>query len=278
LVLGAGLGCGAKSGAGGLSDPAVLERRLQASEQARRDAQAANDRQGEEMRAEIDRLRQQTESARAESLRRETEASALLTDAQAEIERLSQDLKAAQDGTFAGGPGMEAEIALKQVERALGPMGAVLGLETDFTREDGRPALLMSGDRLFERGTVNLREEVKAPLGALAAQLAPLVIDWRFAVAGHADAAPIKNLPYKDNTELSFHRALAVARLFAETDPSLAMSLEVRALGERAPRAPNDSPPGRAANRRVEIIPIARPGSSESETDEPFALEEAPSS
>ena len=73
-------------------------------------------------------------------------------------------------------------------------------------------------------------------------------------IEGHTDNIPIKGAGrgYKDNMELSFIRAKAVARILAENGaPSDRMT--VASYGETRPIASNDTPEGRAKNRRVVV-------------------------
>lgn len=264
-------GCWASRGGKATVDPAEmerLERRLDAAERARRDAQAANQRQGQEMRTELQRLRTELESERSGALAREAEMSELLNDAHEEIERLSAELQTARDRASASVSALDAEAMLREIEAALGPLAPVIGLEIVWTKR-GQPALSMRADRVFDESVVNVGETARGPLAALAKELAKRAGDWRFAVAGHADNTPIKNLPYRDNTELSFQRAYSVARFLSAESPLPREAAEVWAVGEHAPRLSNETISGRLANRRVEIVPLARPPAEE-EGSEPL--------
>ncbi|MEM8663719.1 MAG: type VI secretion system protein TssL, long form [Pseudomonadota bacterium] len=72
-------------------------------------------------------------------------------------------------------------------------------------------------------------------------------------VIGHTDAVPIRSVRFPSNYELSVARAEEVARVLSEelTDPS-----RVKAIGRGAdsPIDNNNTPEGRARNRRVDII------------------------
>lgn len=76
-------------------------------------------------------------------------------------------------------------------------------------------------------------------------------------IDGYSDNVPIKTVTFPSNWELSEARAKAVAALLKTglTDPA---RLEVTGKGAENPVASNDTPEGRAKNRRVEIsIPRA---------------------
>lgn len=98
------------------------------------------------------------------------------------------------------------------------------------------------------------------------AQLTPQSIDALQAVArvlrkdrhaiqveGHTDNVPIRNAAYPSNWELSAVRASAVARLFIEDGVA---ESRLTAIGHAAnePIASNDTPEGRARNRRVNLM------------------------
>jgi len=86
-------------------------------------------------------------------------------------------------------------------------------------------------------------------------KLADVVRDIEFpvAVSGHADNRPISTPEFASNWELSAARAAGVARALVAHghDP---YQLRVESFGEYRPLADNDTPLGRALNRRVELF------------------------
>jgi chemotaxis protein MotB len=71
-------------------------------------------------------------------------------------------------------------------------------------------------------------------------------------VEGHTDNVPIKTAKFPSNWELSSARAIAVVRILQGdgVDPGL---LAAAGYAQYQPIAPNDTPTGRAQNRRIEI-------------------------
>ena len=71
-------------------------------------------------------------------------------------------------------------------------------------------------------------------------------------VEGHTDNVPIKTAKFPSNWELSSARAIAVVRILqgAGVDPGL---LGAAGYAQFQPIATNDTPAGRAQNRRIEI-------------------------
>lgn len=74
-------------------------------------------------------------------------------------------------------------------------------------------------------------------------------------VEGHTDNVPINTIQHRNNWELSIGRALSVIRYIQSRQGSFdPKRLRPVGCGEFHPVAPNDTPEGRALNRRVEIF------------------------
>jgi len=76
----------------------------------------------------------------------------------------------------------------------------------------------------------------------------------RIVVVGHTDNVPINTFAFRSNWQLSQERARQVARMLARHVPAEMISAEGR--GQTEPTDTNDTPEGREANRRTEIIVI----------------------
>ncbi|MDP3098835.1 MAG: OmpA family protein [Syntrophales bacterium] len=108
---------------------------------------------------------------------------------------------------------------------------------------------------LFDSGQTEIRPE---GLGVLkrVVEILMTVTDKVIRVEGHTDSIPIGGAlakRYPTNWELSAARALNVTRFLEKEgiDPAL---LSAVAFGEHQPIAENDTPEGRARNRRIAII------------------------
>ncbi|WP_410751709.1 OmpA family protein [Citrobacter sp. U14242] len=77
---------------------------------------------------------------------------------------------------------------------------------------------------------------------------------WLILVAGYTDATGDE----KSNQQLSLRRAEAVRNWMLQTSDIPATCFAVQGLGESQPAATNDTPEGRAVNRRVEISLVPR--------------------
>jgi type VI secretion system protein ImpK len=104
---------------------------------------------------------------------------------------------------------------------------------------------------LFESGKADVREGFKPA----AARIAKLLDGEKgfIKVVGHTDNRPIKSVRFPSNWHLSVERAKAVAELLKKglSQPD---RIQIDGKGSEVSVATNDTPEGRAKNRRVEII------------------------
>ena len=116
--------------------------------------------------------------------------------------------------------------------------------------EAARSVITLPADTLFETGNARLQASQLALLGRVAQALKtqPGVV----VAVGHTDNAPTASLQFPSNWHLSRERAQAVvAQLTQQGLAAERARAEGRADAE--PRGANDTPAGRALNRRVEI-------------------------
>jgi chemotaxis protein MotB len=108
---------------------------------------------------------------------------------------------------------------------------------------------------LFDSGQAEVKPEGLAVLKRVV-EILMTAMDKMIRVEGHTDNIPIAGAlakRYPTNWELSAARALNVTRYLEKEgiDPSI---LSAAAFGEYQPVAENDTPEGRAKNRRIAII------------------------
>jgi chemotaxis protein MotB len=73
-------------------------------------------------------------------------------------------------------------------------------------------------------------------------------------LVGHADATPIHNRRFANNWELAAARGLRLLELLSSRYGIEESRLSVESFGSYDPKSSNDTPDGRASNRRVEIV------------------------
>ncbi len=129
-------------------------------------------------------------------------------------------------------------------------------------RAGGSTRVTLPGDLLFSSGSVALREEASFALDLLATAL-KLHMEMNVLLVGHTDAdppgGPLRKL-FPSNWELSYARALAVARALVEEHGVPYTRFTVAGRADLDPLTGNDTPEGKATNRRV--VAQLTPGSS----------------
>ena len=73
-------------------------------------------------------------------------------------------------------------------------------------------------------------------------------------LVGHADATPIHNRHFSNNWELAAARGLRLLELLSSRYGIEESRLSVASVGSYDPKSSNDTPDGRASNRRVDIV------------------------
>ena len=118
-------------------------------------------------------------------------------------------------------------------------------------KEDEGVFLRMESGTLFGSGEAVIRTDARKVLSYLSDITRELNV--AVVVAGHADNQPIRSSTFASNWELSAARAAGVARhLVGDGHPPT--MIRVESYGEFRPVADNDTPQGRARNRRVELF------------------------
>ncbi len=117
---------------------------------------------------------------------------------------------------------------------------------------DGRMVVVLASDVLFASGSANLSKDGKTALAEVATVLASIPTR-KFQVEGHTDNVRIATAQYPSNWELAASRALTVLKTMTEAGMP-ADRISAASFGDSKPAATNDSPEGKAANRRIEII------------------------
>ena len=121
-------------------------------------------------------------------------------------------------------------------------------------------AVEISASVLFAPGQASLQPDSIAALSAVAQVLGTTSDPVQ--VEGHTDNVPIASPQFPSNWELASARASSVVRLFVATgvNPS---RLSATGYADNRPVEGNDTPEGRARNRRVTLMIIAAPPGGE---------------
>ncbi|HEV7232488.1 MAG TPA: OmpA family protein, partial [Bacteroidia bacterium] len=133
---------------------------------------------------------------------------------------------------------------------------ALLGFKSDELTvkvKNGKVYVSMSDKLLFKSGSAEVEAKGLEALQKLAEVLNKNQ-DIDIFIEGHTDNIPIKTSRYADNWDLSVARATNIVRQLTEKYDVSAKRLTASGKGDNFPVASNDTPEGRAKNRRTEII------------------------
>jgi chemotaxis protein MotB len=132
------------------------------------------------------------------------------------------------------------EIDRQEVELRMTPEGFVISLhELGF----------------FNSGQARLLPGAADKIKRIAAVLMQYGLDMR--VEGHSDNVPIHNATFNSNWELSTARATVVAMMLIDEAGFDPRRMSIAGYAQFHPVASNDTPEGRQANRRVDIVIVA---------------------
>jgi chemotaxis protein MotB len=111
-------------------------------------------------------------------------------------------------------------------------------------------------DVLFPSGSADLTKNSVEVLDKLSNILKTLPNDIR--VEGHTDDVPISTSEFPSNWHLSVTRALNTAYFFVNNEHLPADKISIVGYSKYRPISSNDTPEGRANNRRVDIVIIKK--------------------
>lgn len=128
--------------------------------------------------------------------------------------------------------------------------------EVEIARLQAKLKVSIQEKMLFKAGGFMLDNQSKDVLDKMVPTLSGLK-DTKILIRGYADSQPVgaglRSQQIKDNLDLSEKRAENVAGYLIEKGVNPAM-IATQGLGEKDPVASNETPEGRAQNRRVEIV------------------------
>jgi chemotaxis protein MotB len=132
---------------------------------------------------------------------------------------------------------LEDEIKAGKVEVSMEPRGLVVSLK--------QAAFFPSGTDTVEPSTYPIIAKLA---GALKGVTNPLQVE------GHTDSVPIHSSRFRSNWELSAARSIAMMELLSSRFGVDHHRMIIVGFADTLPEASNDTPEGRATNRRVNIV------------------------
>jgi len=105
---------------------------------------------------------------------------------------------------------------------------------------------------LFQPGEDRINADALTTVKAIGDVLSK--IPNNVSLVGHTDATPIHNRRFTNNWELAAARGVRLLELLSNKYGIEESRLSVASFGSYDPKSSNDTPDGRASNRRVEIV------------------------
>jgi chemotaxis protein MotB len=145
--------------------------------------------------------------------------------------------------------------AQKQLEQALAAAGVAKGATFRFD-ERGLVASIATDKVLYASGSATLLPRGRKIIDALAPTLKKL--PNKLEIDGHTDPNPISTVQFPSNWELSGDRANGVLRYLASAHKIPSRRMSSGGFADTRPIKAGKDPGSYAANRRVEIVVLAR--------------------
>ncbi|HEY6185702.1 MAG TPA: flagellar motor protein MotB, partial [Terriglobales bacterium] len=158
-----------------------------------------------------------------------------------------------------GGYGVDVDELRHELEDALGDEIKKHEVQMRVTPEGLVVSLREVG--FFNSGEADLLEDGQATLARIATILGGKGFEIR--VEGHTDNIPIHTSQFKSNWELSTARATQVVSLLIEKYSFDPLLISAAGYSEYRPISGNETPQGRAANRRVDLVVVGKPTEKE---------------
>lgn len=157
-------------------------------------------------------------------------------------------------------PAEQSAPSMEQIMSIIQAMFQDLGGMAEVSLDEEGVTVRVEGKLLFPSGAAELRPEASVILDRVAMLLAKYTFDLY--ILGHTDSVPIETARFPSNWELSSARAAAGLKYLVArgADPERLVSV---GFADSRPLAGNDTPEGRARNRRVEFLfktPESLPG------------------
>ena len=188
---------------------------------------------------------------------KELELNTALAKAEAERARLEQ-LRKELEKTSQRVKDLEAELSKK--ERAVRELKEAIAkalagfekLDIKVEYRNGKVYVILPEKLLFASGSIDVDPKGREALIEIGKALNKQP-DVQMAIEGHTDNIPMKGI-IKDNWDLSVLRATSIARILIADANMNPKRIQAVGRGDTQPVAGNDTPEGRAKNRRTEIV------------------------
>jgi len=232
--------------------------KLQGDLKSCEDAKAEYARNKTAMENEIENLKKQNEFIKQNNTQalKQLQDLSVISSSQAESIKKSLDNIGAKDLYIQD---LQASMARKDslnmalVMNLKGAIGNLADEDINIKVDKGVVYIDISDKLLFNSGSYVITPRANEVLGKVAKVLKAQP-DIEFMVEGHTDNIKFAKGVLLDNWDLSVHRATSAVRVLQNQYGLNPAHIAAAGRGEFLPVAPNDTPAGRAANRRTRIV------------------------
>ncbi len=232
--------------------------RLQNDLKSCNDANADLTKQKTDLQNELDNVKKQMAILKENNTQalKQLQDLSVISNAQAESIKKSLDNIGAKDAYIQD---LQTAMARKDslnmalVMNLKGAIGNIDDKDINIKVDKGVIYIDISDKLLFKSGSYDVTERAKEVLGKVAAVLKNQP-DIEFMVEGHTDNVPYHRGVLLDNWDLSVKRATAVVRILQNKYGLPPTHITAAGRSEYINVASNDSPEGRAENRRTRIV------------------------
>jgi chemotaxis protein MotB len=148
-------------------------------------------------------------------------------------------------------PKLKSRKAIEKKLQEIREMLQKLGVSSEVAKFGTSIRLRINTDKLFPTGSDKPYPEAIPLIMEICKKLKEFELP--ITIEGHTDNRPIRTKRFPSNWELSAARATSVLRLFIQCGYN-PKKLSAAGCGPYRPIASNDTPEGRAKNRRIEVI------------------------
>ena len=180
----------------------------------------------------------------------------VISSTQAESIKKSMDNMGAKDAyiqTLQQTLAHKDSLNMALVMNLKGAIGNLDDKDINIKVDKGVVYIDISDKLLFKSGHYQVTDKAKEVLGKVA-QVLKNQPDIEFMVEGHTDNIPFANGLLSDNWDLSVKRATSVIRILQNQYGIPPAHMTAAGRSEYVPLDTNDTPEGRAANRRTRIV------------------------
>lgn len=161
-----------------------------------------------------------------------------------------------QETTFSIQDALEESKALQEVEEDISSYvkSNKMDQSIDVEQEGNTVVIRYLDGVLFDSGKAQIKAGAVPTLSMMGEKVKSYMDQgYILGIEGHTDNRPIATAQFPSNWELSSYRSIAVMRFYLDQMDFDLSKITCAAWADQHPIASNDTPEGRATNRRVEL-------------------------